>query len=165
MDRSNPMGTGAGIAMATIWVLVVASAACLLSCTPRDERPGTRLSGVAAGKDVDDWTFTDDVDEIFIQTRTWYGIPHATTIWCVALGGELHIGSYGDGRKYWEKNVARNAEARVSIDGVIYDVRIDPVAAPDLVAALDEALNRKYDMQAVFGDEDPPWWFYRLTQR
>ncbi len=48
---------------------------------------------------------------------------------------------------------------------MIYDVRVDPVAAPDLVAALDEALNRKYDMQAVFGDEDPPWWFYRLTQR
>jgi hypothetical protein len=149
----------------TLQLLAIVTAACLVACGPSDERPGTRLPGVAAGERVDDWTFTDGVEEIFIETRTWYGIPHVTTIWCVSLGGQLYIGSYGEGKKYWEKNVARNAEARVSIDNVIHEVQVDPVTDPTAVAVLDEALNRKYDMAAVFGDEDPPWWFYRVTQR
>jgi hypothetical protein len=123
------------------------------------------MPGVAAEEQVENWNFTNDVDEIFIETRTWYRVPHVTTIWCVSLSGELYIGSYGEGKKYWEKNVARNADARVSIDGVIYEVRVDPITEPAAVAVLDAALNRKYDMQAVFGDEDPPWWFYRVTPR
>jgi hypothetical protein len=165
MRPSRPIGTRARSATATLWILAIAAAACLSACGPSDERPGTRLPGVAAEEHVDDWTFTDDIDEIFIETQTWYRIPHVTTIWCVSSGGALYIGSYGEGHKYWEKNVAHNAEARVSIDGVIHEVRVDPVSDPTAVAFLDEALNRKYDMAAVFGDEDPPWWFYRVTQR
>lgn len=165
MRRCNPMGTCARIATATLWVLGIATSAYLFGCEPSDERPGLWLSGVIAGQHAEDWSFTDDVEEIFVETQTWYLIPHATTIWCVALDGELYIGSYGEARKYWEKNVAREPEARVSIDGRIYEVRVDPVIDPDIVARLDEALNRKYDMEEVFGDEDPPWWFYRLSER
>ena len=146
-------------------MLGVVTTLCLFGCQPSDERPGLGLPGVVAGEYAEDWSFTDDVEEIFVETQTWYFIPHATTIWCVALGGELYIGSYGEARKYWEKNVARAPDARVSIDGMIYEVRVDPVTDSDLVARLDEALNRKYDMEAVFGDDDPPWWFYRLSER
>ena len=165
MRRSRSIGTRARSATVTLWILAIAATACLPGCAPRDERPGARLPGAVAEEHVEDWSFTDEVDEIFIETRTWYRIPHVTTIWCVALDGGLYIGSYGEGHKYWEKNVARDAEARVSIEGTIYEVRVAPVAHPDAVAILDAALNRKYDMEAVFGDEDPPWWFYRLTQR
>ena len=165
MRRCKPKGARTRIAAATLWVLGVATTGLLLGCQPSDERPGLGIPGEVAEEHVQDWSFTDGVEEIFIETRTWYGIPHATTIWCVALGGNLYIGSYGEGHKYWEKNVARKPEARVSIDGVIYEVRVDPVTDSDLVTRLDEALNRKYDMEATFGDEDPPWWFYRLNQR
>ena len=165
MRRNSSIRTRVRCVTVTLQMLAIVAAACLLGCGPSDERPGTRLPGVAAEEQVADWTFTDGIDEIFIETRTWYRIPHVTTIWCVALGGQLYIGSYGEEKKYWEKNVARNAEARVSIDNVIHEVQVDPVTDPTAVAVLDEALNRKYDMAAVFGDEDPPWWFYRVTPR
>jgi len=136
-----------------------------IGCEPKDVRPGAWLSGDPAGEPVDDWGFSDPIEEIFIQTRTWYGIPHSTTIWCATVDGNLYVGSYGDEKKAWEKNIARNPAARLRIDGILHDVTLTEVKDAALSAELDAAYAHKYDMAEVFGDELPPWWYYRVTLR
>jgi hypothetical protein len=136
-----------------------------IGCQPEDVRPGAWLRGDAAGEPVDDWGFTDHIEEIFIQTRTWYGVPHSTTIWCATVDGNLYVGSYGDEKKTWEKNIARDPAARLRIDGILHDVTLAEVKDAALNAELDAAYTHKYDMAEVFGDELPPWWYYRVALR
>lgn len=136
----------------------------LFSCHPVDVRPGLWLSGEIDRQPVNDWGFTDSIEEIFIETESWYGIRHSTTIWCVSSAGSLYIGSYGDEKKVWEKNIAKQARARLLIDGMLYQVLVIPISEPNLVSSLNVAYNKKYDMQAVFGEEIPLWWFYQVKQ-
>ena len=143
----------------------LAAAVAVLGCQPEDETPGLWLRGETASERVDDWRFTNDVDEIFVETRPWYGIPHSTTIWCVELGGELYIGSYGDQKKAWEKNLERDPKALLAISGKLYEVTVTPVGEPGRIEALDLAYAKKYDMAEVFGDEIPDWWYYRVSAR
>lgn len=142
---------------------VLAVASTVLGCQPEDETPGLWLDGEVAEVRVDDWRFTNDIEEIFVETRPWYGIPHSTTIWCVELDGELYVGSYGDEKKAWEKNVAHDPAARLAIAGKLHDVTLTPVTEPERVAALDAAYAEKYDMAEVFGDEIPGWWYYQVA--
>jgi hypothetical protein len=143
------------------WVAALA----VLGCQPEDETPGLWLGGEIAPEWVDDWSFTNDIEEIFVETRPWYGIPHSTTIWCVELGGELFIGSYGDEKKTWENNVARQPEAKLAIAGKLYEVTLAPVTEADRVEALDAAYAKKYDMAEVFGEAIPEWWYYHVAAR
>ncbi len=139
------------------------AAVAVLGCQPEDETPGLWLRGEVALERVDDWSFTNDIEEIFVETRPWYGIPHSTTIWCVELGGALYVGSYGDEKKAWEKNLARDARVRLSISGKLYEVTLAPVTEPGQIKALDAAYAKKYDMAAVFGDVIPEWWYYQVV--
>jgi len=132
----------------------------LAACQPKDTRPGFWLTGQRTEGTIQDWRFTKDVDEIFVETRTWYGLRHSTTIWCVELDGGLYIGSYDDDVKYWEENVARNPEARLRIEGRLHDVTVTPVANRELSEKLDQRYAVKYDMAEVFGDDLPAWRYY-----
>ena len=156
----------AGVRRAAPLLQVAALAPLLLqvACQPKDTRPGLWLRGETSETSATDWSLAADVEEIFIETRPWYGIRHSTTIWCVVIDDALYIGSYGDEKKAWERNVARNNEARLGIDGNLFDVTVTPVTAPALVSALDAAYNRKYDMEEVFGEDTPRWWYYRVVQ-
>jgi len=133
-------------------------------CEPKDVRPGFWLAGEDVASPVDDWQFTDQIDEIFIETRSWYGIPHSTTIWCVHVANELYIGSYGEEKKYWEINILRDNRARVRIRGKIYDVTVTGLDDATLRHVVDMAYQRKYDMAQTFGNEIPTWSFYRVEQ-
>jgi len=146
------------LALLTIAILSV-------GCQPKDVRPGLWLRGDLVEERVNDWRFTEGIEEIFIETRSWYRIPHSTTIWCVARYGKLYIGSYGDQKKAWEKNIARSPDARLAIAGKIYEVTVTPVADRAVIDALDAAYAQKYDMGEVFGDDLPEWWYYQVEQR
>ena len=142
-------------------VTLTLTLACI-ACQPSDVRPGFWLRGESVAEPVDDWRFATDVEEIFIETKPWYGIPHSTTIWCVEIDGKLYVGSYGEEKKTWENNVARNSEAKLRISGKIYEVRVTPIADPTLTNTIDVAYTQKYDMAEVFGDDLPPWWYYSV---
>jgi hypothetical protein len=135
------------------------------ACQPNDTRPGLWLRGERAAEPVQDWQFTGTVDEIFIETRTRYGLRHSTTIWCVEIDGRLYIGSYDDDVKFWERNIARNPAARLRIEGRLYDVAVTPIADSELGSRLDERYASKYDMADVFGEDPPPWRYYRVALR
>jgi hypothetical protein len=146
-------------------VATVVAAVAAFGCQPEDETPGLWLSGEAVIEPVTDWRFTNEIEEIFVQTRPWYGIPHSTTIWCVELDGELYVGSYGEEKKTWENNIERNANAVLAISGKLYQVSLVPVTEPSRVEALGAAYGQKYDMADVFGDEIPAWWYYQVSAR
>ena len=134
-----------------------------LGCQPHDETPGLWLRGEIVEERVEDWRFTREIDEIFVETRPWYGIPHSTTIWCVELGGELYVGSYGDEKKTWEKNIASDARAQLAIAAKLYRVTLTPVTTRLRSQALDAAYAQKYDLAEVFGDALPSWRYYHVS--
>lgn len=136
----------------------------LLACAPSDERPGLWLSGEPVARPVADWSFAAGTEEIFIETRPWYGLPHSTTIWSVALDGGLYVGSYGNQKKAWEKAVAHDPRARLLIDGRIYSAEVAPVSDPLVSRAIDARYREKYDMEEVFGEDIPDWRYYRVVQ-
>ncbi|HIG43483.1 MAG: DUF2255 family protein [bacterium] len=136
-----------------------------LACQPRDVQPGLWLSGDEVNQQIDDWGFTDEIEEIYVETKPWYGIPHSTTIWCVVFAGELYIGSYGVEKKAWENNLAQDPEARLGISGKLYKVAVSRVTDKEIAENLNIAYNRKYDMEEVFGNEVPEWWFYLVEQQ
>lgn len=97
------------------------------ACEPKDRRPGLSLSGNAAT--AEDWSFVDAHREIFVETRTWYGIPHSVTTVCVAHNGTLYVPSvYFDGgdfpdARFWNRNVARDPRVRLKIGDRIFERR------------------------------------------
>ena len=145
--------------------VAVLAVSALSGCQPEDETPGLWLNGETVSERVDDWSFASDVEEIFVETRPWYGIPHSTTIWCVEVGGELYIGSYGDEKKTWEENLVRDPDVVLAISGKLYEVTLAQVTDSGRVEALDAAYAQKYDMVDVFGEDVPDWWYYHVAAR
>ena len=159
MDTSKSSPTGTGIAT-LLGLLLLA-----VACQPQDEQPGLWLDGDEVVEAPADWRFTEEIEEIFIETRPWYGLPHSTTIWCVELDGALYIGSYGPDEKAWETAVASDPKARLEIKDRLYPVEIRRIQDPDLTQAVNQRYFEKYDMEEVFGEDVPEWWFYRVTPR
>ena len=56
-----------------------------------------------------DWSFSDDAQEIFVETRTWYGVSHSVTVVCATHDGALYVPSlYREGGdfpdpKFWNR--------------------------------------------------------------
>ncbi|NQZ97782.1 MAG: hypothetical protein HRU01_14825, partial [Myxococcales bacterium] len=63
------------------------------ACAPKDHRPGLWLSGDVIEMPVSDWSFSAEYREIFVETRTWYGIPHSVTTVCASHEGKLYVPS------------------------------------------------------------------------
>src|SRR5512138_3853539 len=108
-------------------LLLIVGVLALVACAPKDRRPGLRLSGEVVAEPVADWSFTNDVREIFVETRTWYGIPHSVTTVVVAHNGTLYVPSvYMEGgtfpeARFWNRNVARDPRVRLKIGERIFE--------------------------------------------
>ena len=109
------------------WSVLLVSLVLLASCEPQDRRPGVWLSGGLVETPVTDWSFTDEIPEIFVETRTWYGIPHSVTTVCVAHNGTLYVpsvyfegGEFPDAR-FWNRNVVRDPRVRLKIGERIFE--------------------------------------------
>jgi hypothetical protein len=162
MRRPPPLETAAALA-----------ALCLLAaCEPSDRRPGLWLRGEVVAEPVSDWSFTSDVQEIFVETRTWYGIPHSVTTVCAADGADLFVpsvyfegGEYPDAR-FWNRNVARDPRVRLGIAGRLYERRAVLVTGPEERARALAAFARKYpfwsDLAAKPEAERPTLVFLRM---
>jgi len=121
------------------------------ACDPKDRRAGTWLTGEVVTAPVSDWTFTNDHDEIFVETRTWYFVPHSVTTTVVTSDGALYVPSlYKDGgefpsERYWNRNIARDPNVRLKIGQGIYERRAALVTDPAERARVLAAFAAKYD--------------------
>ena len=117
---------------------------------PTTQRPGLWLKGDFVTTPVADWAFTDQVQNIQIQTNPWYLLPHSVTIDCVAYQGRLYLFSfYAAGLTYphgrsWNEDVARDPRVRIKIADKLYDRTLVLVTDPAEQQAVHAATFKKY---------------------
>jgi hypothetical protein len=91
----------------------------MVACEPHDRRPGQWLHGEVVATPVTDWSFSNGVDEIFVETATWYVVPHSVTTTVVTSDGTLYVPSlYYEGgefptERFWNRNIARDPNVRL----------------------------------------------------
>jgi hypothetical protein len=138
----------AGIAVALITLRIV-------GVDPHDRRPGLWLTGELVTQPVTDWSFTDGFRTIFVQTQSWYGLPHSVTTSCVAHGGQLYLTSvYRPGGHFptdrlWNRNIMRDPHVRLKIGNQIFDRTVTLVTDPAEKDAVLATKARKYPQQRV----------------
>ena len=116
---------------------------------PVDRRPGLRLSGEVESRAFTDWSFSEDYQEIYLETQTWYMIPHSVTTVCAASGGKLYVPTiYFEGGKwpdkFWNANVVSNSNVRLKIGDKIYPRRASVIEDPEEFEVALQALADKY---------------------
>jgi hypothetical protein len=171
VDRTDGMRWRRGISRgARIGLLLLIAA-----CEPQDRRPGLWLSGELVEAPIDDWSFTDEIGEIFVETRTWYGIPHSVTTVCVAHDGSLYVpsvylegGEFPDAR-HWNRNVVRDPRVRLKIGNRLYERKAVLVEDPEEWDAVFAAFGRKSPFWKQLADtpaaKRPRIVFFRMDPR
>jgi hypothetical protein len=125
---------------------------------PRQRTPGLWLKGNLVTTPVTDWSFTEQVSTVEVQTRTWYLLPHSVTTYCVAYNGQLYLDSfYPPGVEYphgrsWNENVARDPHVRLKIGNNLYDVTLSHVTDLAEKAVLRELKAKKYPQLKIPAD-------------
>jgi hypothetical protein len=147
----------------------------LAACEPVGRRPGLWLSGEVETAPVTDWSFANEQREIFVETRTWYGIPHSVTTVVVAHNGTLYVpsvyfegGEFPDGR-FWNRNAARDPRVRLKIGDRIYERQAalveDPAEWNDVLAAFASRMPFWQEMASKPASERPTIVFVRMDPR
>jgi len=143
---------------------------------PQDQRPGLYVSGEVVSGPVSDWSFTDSVAEIYVETRAWYLLPHSVTTHVVTANGQLYVGSlYYEGGEFpdsrpWNRNVVNNPSVRLKIGDKVYRRTAVQVTDPAERQAAFEAIAAKYERpwRAVFEQPEaqrPQVYFFRMEPR
>src|SRR5437016_849775 len=148
----------------TLLILVGALLACVavalvtlrvVGLDPKDRRPGLWLTGELVTKPVTDWSFTDKYPNIFVQTRSWYGLPHSVTTTITAHDGKLYLTSvYRPGSRFpddrlWNKNILRDPRVRLKIGDRVFDRTVALVTDPVEKDAVLATKATKYPRQRV----------------
>lgn len=117
---------------------------------PRERTPGLWLKGNLVTTPVTDWSFTDQVSQVEVQTRSRFLIPYSVTTYCVSMNGQLYLDSfYPPGVEYphgrsWNENVARDPHVRLKIGSNLYDVTLVHDTDPADKAAVLQLVAKKY---------------------
>ena len=96
-------------------------AAIFVPFEPVERRPGTRLAGDLADVQDTDWSFVQGRNQIFVETRTWYLIPHSITTTSWVVDEEFYVPCGNCDSKRWPKNVRADPRVRLKIDDKIYE--------------------------------------------
>ena len=113
---------------------------------PRDRIPGLWLTGELVTTPVTDWSFTDQVATIKLQTQSRFLLPHSVTINCLSLNGQLYVSSiYPAGTpRSWNDNVLRDPHVRIKIGNKVYDRTLVLLTDPAEIAAVLQVRAKKY---------------------
>jgi hypothetical protein len=109
--------------------------------------PGLWLKGEVATTPVNDWSFTDQIQTIKIQTQTPFLLPHSVSIWCAVYKDNLYVTSYRG--RLWVEDAIRDPHVRLKIGGQIYERTLSMVGDPDEKAAVLQAKGKKYPQWKV----------------
>lgn len=141
-------------------IVVLAAVLLLLSitgfepkgCPPTDRSltcrmPGLWIKGNPVTTPVTDWSFTDKIPQIEIETQTPYLLPHSVTIWCAVYNGNLYVTSYRG--RTWVEDIIRDPHVRLKIGDQVYDRTLSMVNDPAEKAAVLQAKGKKYPQWKV----------------
>jgi hypothetical protein len=104
--------------------------------------PGLWLKGEIVTTPVNDWSFTDKVQTIKIETETPFLLPHSVAIWCAVYNNNLYVTSYRG--RLWVEDAIRDPHVRLKIRGQIYERTLSLVSDPEEKAAVLKAKWQKY---------------------
>lgn len=131
-------------------IVVLVAVLLVLSVTgfgPHDRTPGLWLKGDLVTAPVTDWSFTNQIPQIEVQTQTPFLLPHSVTIWCAVYNGNLYVTS-ARGRQ-WVENVVRDPHVRLKIADKVYDRTMSLIDDPAEKAAVLQAKGKKYPQWKV----------------
>ena len=127
---------------------------------PQDQSPGLWLTGELATEPVADWSFTEQHEEIFVQTRSPWLIPHSVTTYCATYNDSFYLFSayYGGGDfpdlRRWNKNVVRDPRVRLKIGGQLFDQTLSYIDDESIRMPVHQAFVDKYPQWASPGLEN-----------
>ena len=104
--------------------------------------PGLWLKGDPVTTPVSDWSFTDKIQTIKIETQSPVLLPYSVSIWCAAYNNNLYVTSYR-GRR-WVEDVIGDPHVRLKIGGQLFERTLALVNDPDEKAAVLQAKGKKY---------------------
>jgi len=104
--------------------------------------PGLWLRGEPVTTPVSDWSFTDKVQTVKVQTRTPFLLPYSVSAWCAVYNGNLYLTSYR-GRR-WVEDIIRDPHVRLKIGNQLFDRTFSLVNDPAEKAAVLKAKGEKY---------------------
>jgi len=141
--------------MKTLLKIVLGILACLVltlvvlritGLNPHNQTPGLWLTGNLVTTPVADWSFTNNVPHVEVQTRPWYLLPHSVTINCLSYNGQLYLSSvFPEGAsRSWNENVMRDPHVRIKIGNNLYDRSLVLVTDPAEKEAVLQARAKKY---------------------
>jgi hypothetical protein len=109
------------------------------------------LKGNVVTTPVTDWSFTDKIPVVQIQTETSYMLPHSVNINCLNYNGQLYLVSvYPAGTAHtWNDNVIRDPHVRLKIGDDIYDRTVSLVSDPAEQEGVLQARHNKYPQLKV----------------
>jgi hypothetical protein len=119
---------------------------CTNASTLACRAPGLWLRGQTAAP-VTDWSFTDKVQAVKVQTQTPFLLPYSVSAWCAVYNGNLYLTSYR-GRR-WVENTLRDPHVRLKIGDQLFDTTFSMVDDPSEKAAVLEAKGKKYPQWKV----------------
>lgn len=145
-----------------------------LEPTP-DGRPGMRLAGEVVRTPVSSWDFSAADELVELESRAPWGLAHSVTVVCASTGTSLYVpsvylggGSFPESR-LWNRNVVRDPDVRIRIDGKLYERRAVLVTDEAERAAAFAAFAAKYpawaEWHAAPPAERPNIAFVRLDPR
>jgi hypothetical protein len=118
---------------------------------PHARTPGLWLKGNVVTTPVMDWSFTDKIPVVQLQTETSYMLPHSVNINCLNYNGQLYLVSvYPAGTAHtWNDNVIRDPHVRLKIGDDIYDRTVSLVTDPAEQEGVLQARHNKYPQLKV----------------
>jgi hypothetical protein len=118
----------------------------IIGLEPHDRIPGLWLKGNVTNTPVTDWSFTDNIPVIQIQTQTPYLLPHSVNINCLDYNGQLYLVSvFPAGTTHtWNDNVIRDPHVRLKIGDNVYDRTVSLVTDAAEQEGVMEARHKKY---------------------
>jgi hypothetical protein len=118
---------------------------------PHARTPGLWLKGNVVTTPVTDWSFTDKIPVVQLQTETSYMLPHSVNINCLNYNGQLYLVSvYPAGTAHtWNDNVTRDPHVRLKIGDDIYDRTVSLVTDPAEQEGVLQARHNKYPQLKV----------------
>ena len=122
----------------------------IMGYEPTDTSPGLWINGNILSEPVTDWSFTNEIDEIFVETRTSYLVPHSVTTYCGVYEGRFYLFSaYYNGGEFpyarrWNQNVIRDPRVKLKIGGDIYQQNLSFIGDESIKAPIHNAFVNKY---------------------
>ncbi len=137
---------------------------CLLAlaCGPLGPLPGGELSGVVATRPPQDWSFTDEIDTVQLETRL--SDPYSVNLWGVGIGDRFYLASGRGGDAKWVEHIAESPDVRLRVGDTIYELRAVRVPIETEGDRFLAALKHKYDWEPS-GEERDAAWLFRLDPR